>query len=117
MHQYCRVLCLTRCWCAGDKLPLGPPALMVSPQAHPNGTIPKDMVESRDKQMSVNTEEKKEARAPFREELKGKPRDACSDWWKHSGEYCTDATMTDGTVHMLVCADGNVSPTLILQGV
>lgn len=69
---------------------------MVSPQDHPNGRISKDLVESRDKQMSVNTEEKKEARAAFRDDLKAKPRDECADWWKHSGghiDYCSLCTI------------------------
>lgn len=46
----------------GDRLPLGPPALMMSPQAPEIARIPDNMVQARDKYYGFSTAEEAEAR-------------------------------------------------------
>jgi hypothetical protein len=55
-------------WCTwqvdrGDRLPLGAPALMVSPQADPAATVRPDLVRKRDDRYGFSTEELRAARS------------------------------------------------------
>ncbi|KAL6845157.1 hypothetical protein ACP4OV_024652 [Aristida adscensionis] len=75
-------------WCTwqvdrGDRLPLGPPALMVSPQGDPAGAVRPDLVRRRDDRYGFSTEELRAARAdvdaPAEEEHPGH-----ADYWLRS---------------------------------
>ena len=50
-------------WSAGDKLPLGAPALMMSPQQEEPGRIPEEMVRQRDAKYDLSSSGRVENRA------------------------------------------------------
>ena len=71
-------------WCTwqvdrGDRLPIGAPALMVSPQGVPRGHVRPDLVKNRDSKCRLSSDELKESRMEIEE-----PdwMDPCADFWK-----------------------------------
>ncbi|CAI7867702.1 unnamed protein product [Closterium sp. NIES-54] len=71
----------------GDPLPLGPPALMVSPQDHPLGRVPRVLVEERDASLGIEMGEKREQRAALVDkEWAATGKDRAADWWMESGK-------------------------------
>ncbi|CAM6034407.1 unnamed protein product [Sphagnum compactum] len=75
-------------WCTwqfdrGDRLPLGPPALMMSPQEHPLGQIPEEMIKKRDAKYGLSTSELKASRADIEGPTVLHP---LADYWKHTGK-------------------------------
>ncbi|KAI5000395.1 hypothetical protein ZWY2020_004984 [Hordeum vulgare] len=81
-------------WCTwqvdrGDRLPLGAPALMVSPQAERVGAVRPDLVRKRDQKYSFSTEELKAARADV--EVPAEPRPGQADYWvRHHKGFAVD---------------------------
>ncbi|KAM0919167.1 hypothetical protein ACQ4PT_008371 [Festuca glaucescens] len=81
-------------WCTwqvdrGDRLPLGAPALMVSPQAERIATVLPDLVRKRDHKYSFSTEELKAARADV--EVPADPRPGQADYWvRHHKGFAVD---------------------------
>ncbi|KAE8811499.1 Oil body-associated protein 2A [Hordeum vulgare] len=81
-------------WCTwqvdrGDRLPLGAPALMVSPQAERVGAVRSDLVRKRDQKYSFSTEELKAARADV--EVPAEPRPGQADYWvRHHKGFAVD---------------------------
>lgn len=74
-------------WCTwqfdrGDRLPLGPPALMMSPQAQAPGRIPDDVVARRDGKYGVSSSSLKSDRAVIGE-MKVDPQ---ADRWRRTGK-------------------------------
>ncbi|CAI6003022.1 unnamed protein product [Closterium sp. NIES-65] len=71
----------------GDPLPLGPPALMLSPQDHPLGRVSRALVEQRDAALWIETGEKREQRAALVDkEWAATGKDRVADWWMESGK-------------------------------
>ncbi|CAI6010261.1 unnamed protein product [Closterium sp. NIES-65] len=71
----------------GDPLPLGPPALMLSPQDHPLGRVSRALVEQRDAALWIETGEKREQRAALVDkEWAATGKDRAADWWMESGK-------------------------------
>lgn len=66
--------------CAGDKIPLGLPALMMSPQDHPLRQIPHQEILRRDKESNINTESLFQSRTYIEPPPAGV--DAMADFWK-----------------------------------
>jgi hypothetical protein len=81
-------------WCTwqvdrGDRLPLGAPALMVSPQAERIATVLPDLVRKRDQKYGFSTEELKAARADV--EVPADPRPGEADYWvRHHKGFAVD---------------------------
>jgi len=75
-------------WCTwqfdrGDRLPLGVPALMMSPQGENWGQIKEDLVMKRDKKYKISTKEKAESRV----EIEGPEKiDPLADHWRKNGK-------------------------------
>ncbi|GJP47985.1 hypothetical protein CLOM_g7228, partial [Closterium sp. NIES-68] len=71
----------------GDLLPLGPPALMLSPQDHPLGRVPCAVLEQRDAGLGIETGEKQEQRETVLvdKEWAATGKDRAADWWMESG--------------------------------
>lgn len=68
----------------GDRLPLGPPALMMSPQQEQPGQIPDEMVRKRDAKYDISTPRRGEDRV---EDIEGPATlDPCSDLWRTTGK-------------------------------
>eukprot|EP00850_Spirogloea_muscicola_P003457 SM000014S00245 [mRNA] locus=s14:238560:240103:+ [translate_table: standard] len=72
----------------GDRLPLGPPSLMVSPQAEEAGQIPAHMIAARDEQYGISTAEKAESRKNSIVEPEG-GIDPLADHWKSGKGWTT----------------------------
>ncbi|KAL0305572.1 UNVERIFIED_CONTAM: Oil body-associated protein 2A [Sesamum radiatum] len=77
-------------WCTwqtdrGDKLPMGPPALMMSPQELDLGIVKLDLVKKRDDKYNISTEALKTARAELAvpEAERINPQ---ADYWKQHGK-------------------------------
>ncbi|KAI5659819.1 hypothetical protein M9H77_28612 [Catharanthus roseus] len=75
-------------WCTwqtdrGDKLPLGPPALMVSPQAVNLGMIRPDLIQKRDDKYNISTDTMKSTRVEIAEPEWLNPQ---ADYWKQHGK-------------------------------
>ncbi|GAA0162424.1 hypothetical protein LIER_18518 [Lithospermum erythrorhizon] len=75
-------------WCTwqtdrGDKLPMGPPSLMMSPQAVNLGHIRPVLVQKRDDKYSINSEALKSARMELAEPEWINPQ---ADYWKQHGK-------------------------------
>ncbi|XP_010549443.1 PREDICTED: oil body-associated protein 2C [Tarenaya hassleriana] len=75
-------------WCTwqvdrGDKLPIGPPELMMSPQAVDRGVIRPELVKSRDEKYKISTDELKHRRAEIAEPEWINPM---ADYWKQHGK-------------------------------
>jgi len=75
-------------WCTwqfdrGDRLPLGPPALMMSPQQVEPGRIPDELVKQRDAKYDISTVHRAEKRESS---IKGPhPSDPLADRWMTTG--------------------------------
>ncbi|KAM7260587.1 hypothetical protein ACFE04_011260 [Oxalis oulophora] len=74
-------------WCTwqtdrGDKLPLGAPALMMSPQAVGFGVVEPELVEKRDKKYGISSETLKASRLEIDEPEWINPQ---ADYWKQHG--------------------------------
>ncbi|KAL2641384.1 hypothetical protein R1flu_008971 [Riccia fluitans] len=75
-------------WCTwqfdrGDRLPLGPPALMMSPQAQAPGQIRPELIKERDEKYHISTSEKAESRKDIQGPELIHP---LSDLWKTTGK-------------------------------
>lgn len=70
-------------WSAGDKLPLGAPALMMSPQQEEPGRIPKEMVRQRDAKYDLSSSGRVENRANIVGPLALNP---LADRWRTTGK-------------------------------
>jgi hypothetical protein len=75
-------------WCTwqfdrGDTLPLGPPALMMSPQAQEPGRIPDASVAQRDARYDISSASRKQSRADIRGVGAVDPN---ADRWRHTGK-------------------------------
>lgn len=68
---------------AGDRLPLGAPALMMSPQGVKMGKVWPDMVKRRDDKYRISSEELKSSRVEIEEPEWINPN---ADYWKQSGK-------------------------------
>ncbi|XP_076923016.1 oil body-associated protein 2A-like [Bidens hawaiensis] len=68
----------------GDRLPLGAPALMMSPQIVNMGVIKPELVHVRDNKFKISTEELKKSRANIPVSNPGNARVA--DYWMHIGK-------------------------------
>ncbi|CAI5475357.1 unnamed protein product [Closterium sp. Yama58-4] len=81
----------------GDPLPLGPPALMLSPQDHPLGRVSRALVEQRDASLGIETGEKREQRgALVDKEWATTVKDRTADWWMESGKgWVTEMRATE----------------------
>ncbi|CAO2178269.1 unnamed protein product [Urochloa humidicola] len=81
-------------WCTwqadrGDRLPLGAPALMVSPQADPAATVRPALVRKRDDRYGFSTEELRAARADVEAPAEEHPGQA--DYWlRHRKGFALD---------------------------
>jgi hypothetical protein len=90
-------------WCTwqvdrGDRLPLGAPALMVSPQAERIATVLPDLVRKRDQKYGFSTEELKAARADV--EVPADPRPGQADYWvRHHKGFALDVVPHDMKRH------------------
>ncbi|XP_058749245.1 oil body-associated protein 2A-like [Vicia villosa] len=75
-------------WCTwqvdrGDRLPLGAPALMMSPQAVSPGLVRPDLVHERDDKYNISTESIKKSRVEIPEPEMINP---LADYWKQHGK-------------------------------
>ncbi|KAK6932746.1 Oil body-associated protein-like [Dillenia turbinata] len=75
-------------WCTwqtdrGDPLPLGAPALMMSPQAVNLGMVNPELVQRRDQKYGISTPDLKEARLEIPESEWTNPN---ADYWKQNGK-------------------------------
>ncbi|KAL8248257.1 hypothetical protein R6Q59_005125 [Mikania micrantha] len=68
----------------GDRLPLGAPALMMSPQMVNMGVINPEMVHLRDNKFKISTDELRKSRANIPSSKPGNARVA--DYWMHTGK-------------------------------
>ncbi|KAK9064305.1 hypothetical protein SSX86_015685 [Deinandra increscens subsp. villosa] len=76
-------------WCTwqvdrGDRLPLGAPALMMSPQIVNMGVINPELVHLRDNKFKISTDELRKSRANIPVSKPGNARVA--DYWMHTGK-------------------------------
>lgn len=82
--------------CAGDRVPLGAPALMMSPQGVNMGTIKPELVQKRDEKYNTSTENLKMSRIdiPVPEKTVQNPNYA--DYWMHSYKgFAIDVQQTE----------------------
>ncbi|RCV27353.1 hypothetical protein SEVIR_5G321200v4 [Setaria viridis] len=90
-------------WCTwqvdrGDRLPLGAPALMVSPQADPAATVRPALVRKRDDRYGFSTEELRAARADVEAPAEEHPGQA--DYWlRHRKGFAIDVVPHDMKRH------------------
>nr|GEU83826.1 hypothetical protein [Tanacetum cinerariifolium] len=86
-------------WCTwqvdrGDRLPLGAPALMMSPQAVNMGVIQPEIVLCRDNKYKISTDDLRASRANFPVSKPGNARVA--DYWMHTGKgFAIDMEKTE----------------------
>ncbi|KAI3800792.1 hypothetical protein L1987_28888 [Smallanthus sonchifolius] len=76
-------------WCTwqvdrGDKLPLGAPALMMSPQMVNMGVVKPQLVHERDRKFKMSTEDVRKSRVNITVSRPGNSRVA--DYWMHTGK-------------------------------
>lgn len=80
-------------WCTwqvdrGDRLPLGAPALMMSPQAVNLGMVRSDLVQKRDDKYNISTDALKQSRVEIDEPEWISPQ---ADYWKqHAKGFAVD---------------------------
>lgn len=67
----------------GDKLPMGPPALMTSPQAVTMGMVKPDLVVKRDDKYNISSDALKNSRVEIPEPEWINPQ---ADYWKQHGK-------------------------------
>ncbi|KAG8385382.1 hypothetical protein BUALT_Bualt03G0037200 [Buddleja alternifolia] len=85
-------------WCTwqtdrGDKLPMGPPALMMSPQAVNMGMVRPELVEKRDYKYNISSDALKTSRVEIAEPEWINPQ---ADYWKQHGKgFAIDAETTE----------------------
>ncbi|XP_020106158.1 oil body-associated protein 2B-like [Ananas comosus] len=85
-------------WCTwqvdrGDRLPLGAPALMMSPQAVDLGKVRPELVRRRDEKLGISTEDLRESRVEMEEPEWINPN---ADYWKQHGKgFAVDAVPTE----------------------
>lgn len=85
-------------WCTwqvdrGDRLPMGVPALMMSPQGVNSGSVRADLVKSRDDKYKISSEELKESRLEMEEPEWIHPN---ADYWKQHGKgFAVDVVETE----------------------
>ncbi|EES03609.1 hypothetical protein BDA96_03G319200 [Sorghum bicolor] len=82
-------------WCTwqvdrGDRLPLGAPPLMVSPQADPAATVRPDLVRRRDDRYGFSTEELRVARADVEAPAEEHPAQQADYWLRHRKGFAVD---------------------------
>ncbi|KAI5064691.1 hypothetical protein GOP47_0019386 [Adiantum capillus-veneris] len=75
-------------WCTwqvdrGDKIPMGPPALMMSPQEVPPGQIPEEMVHNRDAKYNITSMQLAQNRADI---AGSEVMHTMADYWKKTGK-------------------------------
>ncbi|ERN09339.1 hypothetical protein AMTRI_Chr01g109780 [Amborella trichopoda] len=96
-------------WCTwqvdrGDRLPMGAPALMMSPQAMNAGLVKPELVKERDEKYGLSSEELKESRKEIEEPEWIHP---LADYWKqHPKGFATDIVEAD-----MVTMPGQPTPT------
>ncbi|KAF5472354.1 hypothetical protein F2P56_009077 [Juglans regia] len=85
-------------WCTwqvdrGDKLPLGAPALMMSPQPVNLGQVSPELLHARDRKYNISTEALRASRVEFPEPEWINPQ---ADYWKQHGKgFAIDIKLTD----------------------
>ncbi|KAL5841338.1 hypothetical protein ACOSQ3_011941 [Xanthoceras sorbifolium] len=85
-------------WCTwqvdrGDRLPLGAPALMMSPQGVNLGMVRPDLVQKRDRKYNISTEDMKKVRTEIEEPEWINPQ---ADYWKQHGKgFAIDVEPTE----------------------
>nr|GLL30312.1 oil body-associated protein 2C-like [Ipomoea trifida] len=85
-------------WCTwqtdrGDKLPIGLPSLMMSPQAVNPGIVKPELVQKRDKKYNISTNSLKESRVEIAEPEWINPQ---ADYWKqHAKGFIVDVEQTE----------------------
>ncbi|XP_019166769.1 PREDICTED: oil body-associated protein 2C-like [Ipomoea nil] len=85
-------------WCTwqtdrGDKLPIGLPSLMMSPQAVNPGIVKPELVEKRDNKYNISTNSLKESRLEIAEPEWINPQ---ADYWKqHAKGFIVDVQQTE----------------------
>nr|GMD08303.1 oil body-associated protein 2C [Ipomoea batatas] len=85
-------------WCTwqtdrGDKLPIGLPSLMMSPQAVNPGIVKPELVEKRDNKYNISTNSLKESRVEIAEPEWINPQ---ADYWKqHAKGFIVDVEQTE----------------------
>lgn len=78
---------------SGDRLPLGAPALMMSPQGVNRGMVRPDLIRKRDEKYKVCSEELRTSRAEIEEPICMSPQ---ADYWKQSAKgFAIDVRQTD----------------------
>lgn len=77
----------------GDKVPIGPPALMMSPQAVNLGMVRPDLLQKRDDKYNISTEALKSGRVEMAEPEWINPQ---ADYWKQHGKgFAIDVEQVD----------------------
>lgn len=77
----------------GDRLPLGAPALMMSPQGVQMGLVSPDLVQQRDRKYNISVDSFKESRVEIEEPEWINPQ---ADYWKQHGKgFAIDVNPTD----------------------
>uniref|UniRef100_A0A0D9V5M3 Uncharacterized protein n=1 Tax=Leersia perrieri TaxID=77586 RepID=A0A0D9V5M3_9ORYZ len=90
-------------WCTwqvdrGDRLPIGPPALMVSPQDDPAADVRPDLVRNRDDKYRYSTAELRAARADVAVPAEARPGQA--DYWlRHRKGFAVDVVPHEMKCH------------------
>ncbi|KAL6992345.1 Oil body-associated protein 2C [Sarracenia purpurea var. burkii] len=85
-------------WCTwqvdrGDRLPLGLPAIMMSPQPVDSGMVKPDLVEKRDQKYNISTNDLKASRVEIPESEWINP---VADYWKQNGKgFAIDVEPTE----------------------
>lgn len=77
------VINLPACMHAGDRLPLGPPALMMSPQAVNLGMVKPELLQKRDDKYNISSDALKTSRVEIAEPEWLNPQ---ADYWKQHGK-------------------------------
>lgn len=67
----------------GDRLPLGAPALMMSPQAENGGVVKPELIQKRDRKYKILTDSIKSSRAEIPVPERDNPY---ADYWKKTGK-------------------------------
>ncbi|KAG0488991.1 hypothetical protein HPP92_007802 [Vanilla planifolia] len=77
----------------GDRLPMGAPALMMSPQGASAGKVRMELVKKRDERLGISSEELKESRVEISEPEWIHPN---ADYWKQHGKgFAVDVVATE----------------------
>lgn len=80
-------------YCVGDKLPLGPPSLMMSPQAAEDGVVKPELVKKRDDKYNFSRDDLMKSRIEIPESEWINPT---ADYWRqHKKCFEVDVESTD----------------------